>query len=45
MAAGGLEGDDVHATTTESPYSTARLTVTVLGLWNWTSFGKSEMQN
>ena len=42
MEAGGLEGEDEHATTTVSPYSTARLTVTVLGLWNFTSLGKSE---
>ena len=42
MVAGGFEGDDEQATTTVSPYSTARLTVTVLGLWNLTSLGKSE---
>ena len=42
MVAGGFEGDDEQATTTVSPYSTARLTVTALGLWNFNSLGKSE---
>ena len=42
MAAGGFAGDDEQATTTVSPYSAARLTVTVLGVWNFTSLGKSE---
>ena len=42
MAAGGFDGDDEQATTTVPPYSAARLTVTVLGVWNLTSLGKSE---